>query len=113
MGHFGNGASLEDVACMAGCSEGAVKNYTDRCFKAIESLHDIFVRCLTDEEKEKEKKWMDKHLGFQGLWREGYLMYDGTIVVLYAKPGLNGDAYYTWKANYGLNVQVSHISFKK
>jgi len=34
-------------------------------------------------------------------------MYDGTIVVLYQHPGLNGDAYYTHKANYGLNVQVN------
>jgi hypothetical protein len=41
---------------------------------------------------------MDQHLGFVGTWREGWLMYDGTIVVLYAKPGLNGDAYYTHKA---------------
>ena len=34
-------------------------------------------------------------------------MYDGTIVVLYARPGLDGDAYYIWKANYGLNLQAS------
>ena len=27
-------------------------------------------------------------------------------MVLFQKPGLNGDAYYTWKGNYGLNVQV-------
>ena len=33
-------------------------------------------------------------------------MYDGTIVVLYAKPGLNGDAYFIRKSNYGLNLQV-------
>lgn len=33
-------------------------------------------------------------------------MYDGTIVILYAKPGLNGDAYFTRKSNYGLNLQV-------
>lgn len=45
-------------------------------------------------------------MGFVGGWREGWLMYDGTIVVIYQKPGLNGDAYYTRKANYGLNVQV-------
>ena len=50
---------------------------------------------------------MDKHLGFVGTWQDGWVMYDGTIVVLYAKPGLHGDAYYTCKANYGLNVQVS------
>jgi len=36
-------------------------------------------------------------------------MYDGTIVVLYAHPGLDGNAYYTQKSNYGLNLQVSPI----
>ncbi|SRR6266545_6315667 len=36
-------------------------------------------------------------------------MYDGTIVVLYARPGLDGNAYYTQKSNYGLNLQVSPI----
>lgn len=106
MGRFGNGASLEDVARISGSSEGTVVNYTNRCFKAIEDLHDLFVRPLTAAEKEEEKRWMDQHLGFVGTWREGWLMYDGTIVVLYAKPGLNGDAYYTRKANYGLNAQV-------
>jgi hypothetical protein len=107
LGRYGNAASVEDVARVAGCSEGSVVNFTDRVFTAIESLHDTFVRPLTPEEKEAEKIWMDEHLGFKGLWREGWLMYDGTIVVLFAKPGLNGQGYYTQKANYGLNVQVS------
>jgi len=107
MGRYGNGASVQDIARIAGCSEGAVELYTDRCLKAIESLHDLFVRRLTSAEKEKEKKWMDEHLCFKGMWREGWVMYDGTIVVLYKRPSLNGDAYYTRKANYGLNVQVN------
>lgn len=106
LGRYGNAASLEDIARTAGCSEGSVENFTDRVFTAIEDLHDTFVRPLTPEEKEAEKCWMDEHLGFKGLWRDGWLMYDGTIVVLYAKPGLNGQGYYTRKANYGLNVQV-------
>lgn len=106
MGRYGNGASVEDVARMAGCSEGSVENYTRRCFTAILSLHDQFVRPLTPEEKEVEKAYMDNHLGFKGLWREGWVMYDGTIVVLFRKPGQNGDAYYTRKSNYGLNLQV-------
>ena len=106
MGCFGNGASVEDIARVAGCSEGSVQNFTNRCFKAILSLHDQFVRQLTPEEKEVEKVYMDNHLGFKGLWREGWVMYDGTIVVLFRKPGKDGDAYYTRKANYGLNVQV-------
>ena len=88
---------------------GSVEMYTDQCFKVIESLHDLFVRRLTSAEKEVEKRWIDEHLGFQGKWREGWLMYDGTIVVLYKKPGLNGDAYYTRKGNYGLNAQVRMV----
>jgi hypothetical protein len=106
MGRYGNAASVEDVAHLAGCAEGSVDNFTDRCFTAIEDLHDIFVRRLTPAEKEVEKRWMDENLGFRGKWRDGWLMYDGTIVVLFRKPGLNGDAYYTRKGNYGLNVQV-------
>ena len=53
----------------------------------------------------------NQHVGFWGLWREGWVMYDGTIVVLHKKPGLMGETYYTWKANYGLNVQVSDFSY--
>lgn len=48
-------------------------------------------------------------MGFKGLWQEGWIMYDGTIVVLYAQPGMEGDAYYTRKCNYGLNLQVSNF----
>ncbi|KIL53860.1 hypothetical protein M378DRAFT_1068376 [Amanita muscaria Koide BX008] len=36
-------------------------------------------------------------------------MYDGTIVVLYARPAMDGDAYYTRKCNYGLNLQVGNV----
>ena len=111
MGQYGNGASIEDVARMAGISKGSVINFTDRCLKAIDDLHTTFVRHLTPEEKEIEKVWVDQHVGFRGLWREGWVMYDGTIVVLHKKPGLMGETYYTRKANYGLNVQVSDFSY--
>ena len=43
MGCFGNAASLEDIARKAGIAEGTVELYTDCCFEAILSLHDIFV----------------------------------------------------------------------
>jgi hypothetical protein len=95
MGQYGNDASLEDIARTAGCSEGAVKKYTERCFQAIESFHDTFVCLPTAQEKEWEKCWIKDRLGFSGTWQEGWVMYDGTIVVLYAKPVLNGDAYFT------------------
>ena len=106
MGRFGNAASLLDLAREAGCSTGSVEEFTERCFTAIESLHHIFVRKLTPEEKEREQAWLDHHMGFRETWRDGWVMYDGTIVVLYARPGLDGDAYYTRKSNYGLNLQV-------
>ena len=106
LGRYGNGASLEDIARFAGCSEGAVELYTQRCFHAIEALHDAFVCLPTAAEKEREKCWVDEHLGFKGTWREGWVMYDGTIVPLYAKPAVNGEAYFTRKSNYGLNAQV-------
>ena len=109
LGHYGNSASVRDVAQNFGFSEGAVEKFTERCFTALKSLHDMVVRPLTREEKEIEKQWIDAHVGFHGLWREGWVMYDGTIVVLHEWPGFNGDAYFTRKSNYGLNVQVRRI----
>ena len=84
MGRYGNAASLADVALTAGCGEGSVENWTYHYLEAIESLHDIFVQPLTAEEKEAEKAWVDSAMGFKGLWCEGWIMYDGTIVILYA-----------------------------
>lgn len=106
LGHYGNAASINDVAMNFGFSEGAVEKFTQRCFTALESLHNSVVRKLTPREKEVEKQWIDVHVGFRGLWREGWIMYDGTIVVLHEQPGFNGDAYFTRKSNYGLNLQV-------
>ena len=99
LGRYGNGASMEEVARVTGCCEGTVQNYTRHCFIPIKSLHEIFIQKLTAEEKEHEKQWIDSYLGFRGPWGDGWLMYDGTIVVLYWRPRLNGDAYFTCKAN--------------
>ena len=110
MGQYGNGASLEDIAHVAGCSEGAVELYSQWCFCAIDAVHNAFVCLPTAAEKEWEKCWIDEHLGFKGTWREGWVMYDGTIVPLYAKPAVNGEAYFTCKSNYGLNLQV-HMKY--
>ena len=81
MGQFGNAASLIDLAHEAGCSMGLVEEFMQRCFTVIESLHHIFVHQLTAKEKEREKAWIDHHLGFRGTWQDGWVMYDGTIVV--------------------------------
>jgi hypothetical protein len=111
LGRYGH--NVVDVARMAGIGEGTVIDYTERCFAAILPLHNQFVRPLTQQEKEIEKTWVEKHTGVGGEFREGWVMYDGTIVVLYRRPDMDGDGYYTRKSNYGLNLQVSssHIQF--
>jgi hypothetical protein len=90
MGRYGNSASLEDITWTAGCSKGSMERYTKHCFNAIKKLHSVFVRKLAVAEKEVEKQWIDRHLGFIGSWQDGWVMYDGTIIVLYAKPSANG-----------------------
>ncbi|KAF8837347.1 hypothetical protein BDN67DRAFT_991794 [Paxillus ammoniavirescens] len=91
MGRHGNGVSLEDIARFAGCSEGAVEKYTERCFAALKSFHNAFVHLSTGKEKEQEKCWIDEYLGFMGMWWEGWY------------------AYFTRKSNYGLNLQVRNL----
>ncbi|KAF8841323.1 hypothetical protein BDN67DRAFT_858634, partial [Paxillus ammoniavirescens] len=83
MGQYGNSASLEDIACFVGYSKAT--------------------------EKEQEKCWVDGHLVFKGTWWEGWVMYDSTIIPLYAKPAVNSEAYFTRKSNYGLNVQIGNL----
>lgn len=107
MGRYGNGASVQDIARMAGVSEGSVEKFTERCQIALLVHHDQYVRILTPEEKEVEKRWVEERTGLVG-WREGVIMYDGTPVDLYQKPGLNGDAYYHRKCRYGIGLQVRH-----
>lgn len=107
LGRYGNGASVGDIACNTGISEGSVVNFTARCFTAIESFHDVFVRPLTPEEKEAEKRWIDKEVGFEGHCRDGWMQHDGTLANVYARPGFQGDAYFSRKGTYSLNVQVS------
>ncbi|KAJ6495011.1 hypothetical protein DFH09DRAFT_1103874 [Mycena vulgaris] len=46
-GRYGNSASLDDVARVARIGVGTVELFTDRCFTAIDSLHNMFIRRLT------------------------------------------------------------------
>jgi hypothetical protein len=52
MGQFGNGASVSDLARMAGISEGSVEKYPERCQKAIPAHHDQYVWMVSDAKKE-------------------------------------------------------------
>ncbi|KIO22284.1 hypothetical protein M407DRAFT_79390 [Tulasnella calospora MUT 4182] len=81
-GRYGNGSSVGDIARIAGVSEGS---------------------------KEREKEWVERRVGCPSF-REGWCTGDGTLVHLHQKPGLNGDAYFSRKMRYDLNVQVSVFS---
>ncbi|KIO27437.1 hypothetical protein M407DRAFT_38880, partial [Tulasnella calospora MUT 4182] len=104
-GRYGNGASVDDVGRIAGISEGSVLKYSERCVKAILSLEADAIWRLSEEEREVEKHWVEQHVGCTAF-RDGWCTGNGTLVRLHQKPGLNGDAYFSWKMSYDLNVQV-------
>jgi hypothetical protein len=103
-GHNGNAASVEAVAQWAGVSAGSVVNCTRRVMVAFLALHDSAVRWPSEEEKEESKQWVEVVSCY--AWRDGYCMVDGTLVMLFQKPGHHGEAYFDRKSNYSLNIQV-------
>ncbi|KAG8957816.1 hypothetical protein FRC05_009569 [Tulasnella sp. 425] len=107
-GRYGNGSSVGDIARIAGVSEGSVLKFTERCIAAILSLERHAMRRPTAEEKEREKEWVETRVGCPSF-REGWCTGDGTLVHLHQKPGLNGDAYFSRKMRYDLNVQVVNL----
>ena len=110
MGHFGNAASLVDVGWVAGCSEWSVEHWTYCCITAIESLHDIFVQPLTPGEKEVEKDWIDKLMGFRGLWRVDYVWWHNCCAICLTWYG--GDLFrlLSWNWKWHINQQGNMLS---
>lgn len=109
-GHYGNAISTKLVALWAGIGYGTVRFITQRVMKAICS--DRFRRSAlywpTLDEKEEAKRWVEENSC--PAWRDGWLMVDGTLVPLYARPAFYGNTWYDRKSNYSLNVQVSVIT---
>lgn len=104
LGHNGNATSVEAVAQWAGVSAGTVVNCTRRVMVAFLALHDSAIRWPSEDEKEESKQWVEEASCY--AWRDGYCMVDGTLVVLFQKPGHHGEAYFDRKSNYSLNIQV-------
>ena len=105
-GHYGNAISIKMVALWAGIGYGTVRLITQRVIKAICS--DRFRRSAlywpTANEKEEAKMWVEENSC--PAWRDGWVMVDGTLVPLYARPAFYGNTWYDRKSNYSLNVQV-------
>lgn len=110
-GHYGNAASLQEVANWAGCGKGTVDLVTRRVMTAIlrPDFLDEYVRHPTPAEKEKAKDWVESHSC--RAWRKGWCMVDGTLVPFDERPFWYGESYYDRKCNYSLNIQVCSVSY--
>jgi hypothetical protein len=105
-GHFGNAASLDDVAKWSGYAKGTVLLATQRAMTAIlrREFMDEAVSLPTEEQKEEAKEWVESKSC--KAWRDGWCMVDGTLVPLYERPFWFGESYFDRKCNYSLNFQV-------
>jgi hypothetical protein len=107
----GYGKDVASVAEWAGVSEGMVCKATERFMVALASLHDEVIYWPNEEQKEEAKQEVEK-LSCKA-WRNGYIMVDGSLVELFQKPHLFGEAYYDRKSNYSLNVQIVNLPNKR
>ncbi|EUC57648.1 DDE family endonuclease [Rhizoctonia solani AG-3 Rhs1AP] len=106
LGHYGNAVSVKDVGLWAGWGAGTVDLVTRRFFVAIcrPNFYQASVSWPTAEEQESAMEWVESQTCFE--WHNGWLMVDGTLVILDRRPGHYGNSYYDRKCNYSLNVQI-------
>ncbi|KAF8294149.1 hypothetical protein DL93DRAFT_2127591 [Clavulina sp. PMI_390] len=107
-GHYGNAASVQQVAQWAGCSEGLVVLSTYRVMTALLRLSEHAMASPTDAEIARSKAFVAK--ASCAAWRDGYCMVDGTLIPLAFKPGWFGPVFFDRKSNYSLNVQIVNLA---
>lgn len=105
-GHFGNAASIDDIAKWSGLGKGTIFLVTHRVMTAVlrKDFMEEATGLPTEEEKEEAKRWIEKHSC--EAWRDGWCMVDGTLIPLYERPFWFGESYFDRKHNYSLNIQV-------
>jgi hypothetical protein len=109
-GHFSDAASTLKVALWAGVGYSTVDHITKRVMTAVcqESFWHRTLHWADESEKEAAKAWVEENSC--PAWRDGWLMVDGTLVPLFARPGFYGNTWYYRKSNYSMNVQVPVLS---
>ncbi|KIJ42752.1 hypothetical protein M422DRAFT_170775 [Sphaerobolus stellatus SS14] len=105
-GHYGNAATLQKVGLWAGFGYGTVDLCTKRIMAAIcdARFRRAVMQWPTERQKEDAKAWIESRSC--PSWCDGWLMVDGTLVPLFARPGFYGNSWYDRKSNYSLNVQL-------
>ena len=109
VGHYGNGATTEDLAEWMGISTGTVYNCFHHVMIALLHFHDNVIHFdpmeLEDqEEREQAKEWVESH-SCMG-WRGGFLCVDGLPFNLFQKPSWHGEGFFNCKSRYLLSSQV-------
>jgi len=112
VGHYGNSATIDDIAEWAGVSVGTVYNCYRRVMVALLHHHDDAIHFdpmeLEDqEERDRAKKWVESHSCSE--WRGGFLCVDGSPFNLFQKPGWHGEGFFDRKSRYSLSAQVSRL----
>jgi hypothetical protein len=114
-GHYGNAATLQDMAEWAGVFVGTVHNCYKRVMIAIQSHHDSMIHFDLTQQKDREEKqraqeYVEERTCSQ--WKGGFLCVDGTPFKLFQKPGWHGEGFFDRKSNYSLSNQVSDLSHR-
>ncbi|KAF8573272.1 hypothetical protein K439DRAFT_1252730, partial [Ramaria rubella] len=104
-GHFGNAASAQKVGLWDGLGYGTV----DLCTRwVMEALCHPEMRLMATKwpdsaAKAKAKAWVQEQSC--PMWKDRWLMVDGTLVPLFVRPGFFGNTFFDRKSNYSMTVQ--------
>ncbi|KIK12923.1 hypothetical protein PISMIDRAFT_119986 [Pisolithus microcarpus 441] len=109
VGHYGNGATTEDVAEWAGVSIGTVYNCYRQVMIALLQLHDDVIHFdpmepEDQQERDRVKQWVKSCSCPE--WRGGFMCVNGSPFNLFQKPGWHGEGFYDRKSRYSLSAQV-------
>ncbi|KIK17969.1 hypothetical protein PISMIDRAFT_110346, partial [Pisolithus microcarpus 441] len=109
VGHYGNGATMEDLAEWAGVSIGMVYNCYCWVMIVLLQLHDNVIHFdpmeLEDQqEQDWVKQWVESHSCPE--WSGGFMCVDGSPFNLFQKLGWHGGGFYDHKSCYLLSTQV-------
>ena len=101
-GHYGNVATMEDLAEWAGVSVGTVYNCIQWVMTAILPLHDEYIYFHPLEEEDQwewkcAKQWVEAQCGIP-KWQNGFLCISGSPFNLFQKPGWHDEGFYDCKS---------------
>ncbi len=95
MGCYRNGASLDKIAAIAGVGHGTIDHRYRRVITAIRKsrLQIDYLKWLMGEAKETAKQWVENQAEVPA-WRDGFCIFDGTLIPLSRKPSHYGKTFY-------------------